>query len=201
MALLFSNKVSSEFSDKVISISEKLNIDPNWLMFIVNFETGGTFSPSIQNKDTQATGLIQFIPSTATWLGTSIQALKNMDSVQQLDYVYEYLRRQQKEYGRFSSYHDLYLSIFYPKSIDKPDDYVLGIEKGSSYVQTLAQQNSGFDFNKDLKVTKSELKNWLDFQAMKVVPSELFKSSFSKKKTYSNSTREKSFSGEELQLA
>lgn len=197
MALLFSNKVSKEFTDKIISISDDLAIDPNWLMFIINFETGGSFSPREQNPDTQATGLIQFLPSTATWLGTSIPALIAMTNVEQLDYVYEYLKRRQKEYGRFSTYHDLYLSVFYPKAINESDEYVIGSERGSSYVQSVAKQNSGFDYNKDLKVTKSELKKWLDMQVMKVASTDLYPTFF-KKKTFCSYIKEKSCSGEQL---
>ena len=66
--LIFEDKVTTNkslFINKVILISQKLDIDPNWLMAVMNLETGGTFSPSIQNKSTGATGLIQFIPSTA----------------------------------------------------------------------------------------------------------------------------------------
>ena len=53
---------------------------------------GETFSPSIRNKGTKATGLIQFMPKTAIGLGTTIDELAGMTQVQQMDYVYTYFK-------------------------------------------------------------------------------------------------------------
>ena len=80
MKLQYQDKVPlsyrDEFVKKVQSISSNLNIDPNWLMAIMFWESAGTFSPSVQNKTSGATGLIQFMPSTAVGLGTSTTELK-----------------------------------------------------------------------------------------------------------------------------
>lgn len=205
MKLLYSDKVSKEFADKVISIADKLSFNPNWLMWIMNFETGGTFSPSIENTTHpvtggNATGLIQFLPSTAISLGTTVSALKNMSAVEQLDWVYKYLKNQQDIYGKFYSYHDLYLSIFYPKAIAKNDEYVLGIEKGSSYAQDIAQTNPAFDLNKDLKVTKGEFKQWLDEKSIVTIPIEFY-TDFFKKKISCSYIKMKSFFGGQYRLA
>src|SRR5690606_16638019 len=80
----------SEFVSELKRYCEMLGANPNWLMQVINFESAGTFSPSIQNPVTNATGLIQFMPSTAEWLGTTIWHLKNMTAVNQLKYVYTY---------------------------------------------------------------------------------------------------------------
>lgn len=62
--------VTPEFLAKVDSIAKELDTEPATLLAIISFETGGEFSPSTPNPSTNATGLIQFIPSTARSLLT-----------------------------------------------------------------------------------------------------------------------------------
>jgi hypothetical protein len=156
MALIYENKVPISyrvaFTDKVKKISENLGINPNWLMAIINFESAGTFSPSITNK-IGATGLIQFIPSTAKSLGTSTSELKNMTAVQQLDYVEKYLKTYK---GKYKSYIDVYFAVFFPLAIGKPDDWVIeakGISASSVY-----NSNPAFRVLKDGKIRVWEVK-------------------------------------------
>jgi soluble lytic murein transglycosylase-like protein len=81
-------KTSEEFRQKVIQIAANLLIDPNFLMAIMSFESGASFSPSQLNAaGSHAIGLIQFMPSTAKKLGTSTQELGAMTPVRQLDFV------------------------------------------------------------------------------------------------------------------
>lgn len=75
----------------------------------------------------RATGLIQFMPTTAKDLGTSTQALYNMNHVQQLDYVAKYYRKHK---SRIKSPIDLYMVTFYPTSAGKPDSHIVGSENG-----------------------------------------------------------------------
>src|SRR5205085_3198990 len=71
-----SDKVSQAFKDKVVQIASDLGTNPNFLMAVMSFESGGTFSPSIKNAaGSGAVGLIQFMPPTAKGLGTSTAAL------------------------------------------------------------------------------------------------------------------------------
>lgn len=187
MALLFSNLVSKLFTDKVEVIASDLPAtDPNWLMFLMGFETGNTFSPSIKNPNSSATGLIQFLESTAQDLGTSTAELRLMSAEQQLDYVYKYLAKKNK---KFSSYHDLYLAIIYPAAIGQPDTYEL------DPVSSLA--NLGFDINNNKRVSVGEIKESLDKRIRQTV-SEQYWPSFFKKKTSLRSIKEKSSSGELL---
>lgn len=197
MELLFINKVTSEreaFAEKVKTISAKLGIVPDALMFVMNWETGGTFSPSVQNPDTNATGLIQFMPSTALSLGTSTDALKNMTAVEQLDYVYEYLKDHK---GDMYDVYDVYLAVFYPRALKENDDYVLGSERSIAYSQQVAQQNSGFDLNSDRQITKGEFIKWFDKKIYDLVPTAYY-DILKKKELFCKSIKEKSFSGAEL---
>lgn len=185
MTLLFSNIVSKLFSDKVKVIAGDLPAtDPNWLMFLMGFETRYTFSPSIKNPTSTATGLIQFLESTARDLGTTTAQLRLMSAEDQLDYVYKYLDKKNK---KFSSYHDLYLAIIYPAAIGQPDTYELDADASMA--------NLGFDINKNKRVTVGEIKEKLDDTVREVVPSSYWPIFF-KKKTSFNSIKQNSYSGE-----
>ncbi len=155
MNLIYSNKVKynrDQFCDKVRNISDKLNIDPNWLMYIMNFETANTMDHQITNQISGATGLIQFMPSTAARLGTSTADLVQMSNVEQLDSVYAYLRPYR---DKMKSMVDTYLAVFFPAAIGKPDEYILQTSKLSAGL--IARQNPVFDLTKDGMITKNEI--------------------------------------------
>ena len=160
--ILFQDKVSSDFISKVGTISFKLGIDPSWLMFIMNHESG--FSPSIQNS-IGATGLIQFLPSTAIGLGTTTDALKSMDAVTQLDYVYKFLKTYQ---GKMVDYYTTYLAVFYPKALNQPDTFVFPSDVVSANPSLFITGGN----------TLADFKTSLDNIVGSVVPSELQSSFF-----------------------
>ncbi|AXG68209.1 hypothetical protein KORDIASMS9_00401 [Kordia sp. SMS9] len=157
MRLIFQESVptvyGSSFVDSVIDYSESLGIDPNWLMAVMYFETAGTFSASIRNPYSDATGLIQFMPTTAIDLGTSIDELALMSAEEQLYYVYSYYYPYRQ---RIKSYVDLYLATFFPVAIGKQDSYILQT-KGIS-ASAIADVNPVFDLNNDRKITVGEIK-------------------------------------------
>ena len=140
------------FIAKVKDISQKIRIDPNWLMVVMNFESG--LNHQAVNPKSNATGLIQFMPATATGLGTSVAALKAMTNVQQLDWVQKYFQRY---IGKMNSFIDVYLTVFFPAAVGKPDDWVL--QTSSLSAAKIAQQNPVFDTNKDGKITVGEIKS------------------------------------------
>ncbi|WP_121667292.1 transglycosylase SLT domain-containing protein [Mesonia aquimarina] len=140
------------FVAKLKQISKELGINPNWLMAVINWESAKSFSPSIKNPYTDATGLIQFMPNTAIDLGTTIEQLAQMSAIEQLDWVKKYYAPYKSKLKRYT---DLYLTTFYPAAVGKPSNYILG---SSQYWQKkIAEQNPAFDPNKDQKVTKGEI--------------------------------------------
>lgn len=193
MDLLFSNKVSKAFVDKVISISNKLGIDPNWAMFVMNNESG--LSSSIENS-IGCVGLIQFCPDatggykTLGGVAYKLSDIKIMDPVKQLDLVYQYWKDMQKQYGTYSSYHDLYLATFYPYAIDQPDDYVVGSERSQAYAQKVAQQNPSFNVNKDAIITKAEFKKSLDDKAKLTIGTAYYDVFFKKRSFFQRYKKE-----------
>ncbi len=115
--------ISSELADLVVSTAAAVQADPGHLAALINYETAGTWSPSVKNPNSSATGLIQFLESTAQDLGTSTAQLATMTAVEQMAYVQAYLVGKAKTYGPLSIESDLYMSVFYPKAIGKGLDY------------------------------------------------------------------------------
>ena len=138
----------AEFIAKVNSICDDLRIKPDWLMFVMWFES--RLNPQAINPISGATGLIQFMPSTARSLGTTTDVLKHMSNVQQLDYVLAYLRPYK---GRMKRWIDVYLAVFYPKAMGDPNFVITS--------DIVAKQNKVFDLNKDLDISVKEIETAL----------------------------------------
>lgn len=146
--------LNNDLFEKIISVSKLLNIRPIWLANVINIETGGTFSPSIKNRaGSGATGLIQFMPRTAVRLGTTVDQLAKMTAVKQMDFVYKYLKPFA---GKMKSQRDVYLAVFYPSAINKPDSFVF------PFTARGVLQNKGLDINKDGKITLAEFTTWMN---------------------------------------
>lgn len=147
--LVWGRKVSQVFKDRVEWIASELGFDPNWLMAAMAFESGESFRPDIKNAaGSGATGLIQFMPTTAKNLGTSVQSLSKLTAEDQLKFVYKYFVPYR---GRIKSLDDLYMAILWPAAIGKPADYKLFIRGGVTY-----RQNAGLDRDKNGYVSKAE---------------------------------------------
>lgn len=106
----------ASYADQIVQLSNKLGIHPSWLANVINFESGG--NPQARNPYSSATGLIQFIKSTAAGLGTSVDALYQMTGREQMVYVEKYFS---KYAGKLRSQEDVYMAVFYPKAIGNPD--------------------------------------------------------------------------------
>ena len=146
--IAWGRKVRRAFRKKVMKISANLACDPSHLMAAMAFETGESFTPDVVNKTSGATGLIQFMPSTAKGLGTTTAKLARMSAVKQLDFVEKYL---QPFKGKMNSLSDVYMTILWPRAVGKPDAYVIFKPNTQEY-----EQNKGLDANKDGEVTKGE---------------------------------------------
>jgi hypothetical protein len=138
------------FEAKLKEISKDLSLKPAWLTTVMYAES--RMNPKAVNAKSGATGLIQFLPSTAAKLGTSTEALKQMDAVKQLDYVKKYF---QPYASKISSIYDTYLAVFYPAALGKNDSYILFSKGSAAYTN-----NAAMDLDKDGKVTKKDVKEW-----------------------------------------
>lgn len=111
--------LSKNFIQKTINISDSLNLKPEWLLTVFAIETGDTFNPAIQNKLSRATGLIQFLPSTLKTYGYTINELKEMSDIDQLDLILEYYKRIIKWKGKIKSLEDAYFAVHAPSLVNK----------------------------------------------------------------------------------
>jgi hypothetical protein len=149
--IIYCSMVGMDFLEKVNNIANDLDIDPDYLMAAMAFETGNTFSSSIENPYSCAVGLIQFTPIVCQELGTTMDDLRSMSEVEQLDYVYTYFELQESRRGDIKTLEDVYMAILCPVAIGKPSSYTLYEKPSIAYTQ-----NKGLDFNNDGKITKSE---------------------------------------------
>mgnify|MGYP006268721879 CR=1 FL=1 len=139
------------FEAKVREIADMLDVPPEWLMAVMYSES--KFDAAVENyRGSGATGLIQFMPATAAEMNVSLERLKRMSHVQQLEYVYLYLQTVRERYGEYNSLTDLYLAILYPKALGQDFCYTLYAHPTKAY-----RQNSGLDENKDRHVTVSDI--------------------------------------------
>jgi hypothetical protein len=136
------------FLGAVETASQDLGINSTDLLTAISFETVGTFSPSIKNPGSTATGLIQFLESTAKGLGTSTAELAQMSNVEQMVYVKKYLEPYK---GRMKNLGDVYMAIHWPAGVGKDDSYVMYREGSDNYAA-----NRGLDVSGDGTVTRGE---------------------------------------------
>jgi len=163
--LLFEEKILSNkelFKEKVKIICKELDIKPDWLMAVMRHESN--VNHTAVNDVSNATGLIQFMPSTAKSLGTSVEALKKMTNVKQLDYVYKYYNLWKKSGAEYKEPYHLFLATFYPAALIKNyvsnKNYKFGSEKSDSYAKTVRNQNFPFDLDNDGYISTKDYKTY-----------------------------------------
>jgi hypothetical protein len=162
------------FDAKVREVAAKLKTNPDWLMQVMKAESGlradirNTYAPF---ADGYATGLIQFIPSTARALGTTTWDLEKLTRIQQMDYVYKYL---QPYTGKLNSYFDVYLVIFFPAAIGHTNDDSYVFETKSISRASVAKSNPAINKNKDGMITMKEFKEYVKGTVPKSLWSRVF---------------------------
>ncbi|MCM1168756.1 MAG: transglycosylase SLT domain-containing protein [Bacteroides sp.] len=149
----YSGTDKAAFLAEVKNVAGRLAINPDWLMAVMYKESG--LAPAAVNRSSGATGLIQFMPSTAAALGTSTAALKTMTGKGQLAYVEKYFRPY---IGRLGRYEDVYMAVFFPAALGKADDWTF--QSSRLLPGTIAGQNPAVDLNKDQKITVAEFREY-----------------------------------------
>lgn len=112
-------KAGAPLAREIVKVAARVGAHPFDLANLINFETAGTFSPSVKNRISGATGLIQFMPKTARSLGTTTESLARMGQVEQMFWVEKYLKQFRKDKGTVQA---LFMSVFYPKAMSWPLD-------------------------------------------------------------------------------
>lgn len=154
--ICWSNRVPTAFTQRVKQWADDGGLGwqgAHCCMAVMGFESAGTFDPAIQNMaGAQAYGLIQFMKGAAADLRTTLDALRQMTQMEQLEYVFKYLDNRQRQYGKFKRLDDFYLSIFYPKAIGYSPNEKIFLKGSKGYTQ-----NRGLDINKDDIITVGEI--------------------------------------------
>ena len=132
---------------KLKQLGDKWGIPFEWLCNLMSHESAGTFNPAIQNS-IGATGLIQFLKSTAKSLGTTTSALASLSFQGQLEWVDKYLlgwsgtwkKRGLMSGGKVNDNFqqpDLFMTIFYPAAIGKPNyQFPANVSKANGGIKT-----------------------------------------------------------------
>lgn len=159
--LAWGKKLSPEFKAGILWIRDQIGLKPDFLTTCMAFETGGTFSPSIKNPVSSATGLIQFMDATVKAMARQYPALASMapngrardlaslTAVQQLSWVYYYFKAFGSDLSNWSV-EDVYMAILLPVMIGKPLDAPM------KWSQSAYRVNRGLDLDKNGTVTKRE---------------------------------------------
>lgn len=151
-SLPWGTKVTGDFRKALVAGCKGLGWQPQhaqWLMGDIGFESAHTFRSDVRNAaGSGAVGLIQFMPTTALGLGTTVENLALLSPESQMFYVFAYFKPYAK---RVQTFEDSYAAILLPSAIGKPNDTVLFTDGTTAY-----RQNAGLDANNDGKVTKLE---------------------------------------------
>jgi len=106
-----------EFLYALEDVCYKYNISTNHLLFVMWLESG--LNPSAVNSSSQASGLLQFLPSTAKAMNEDHSKIKLMNGKRQLKLVDKYLGLYGSKIEQCDDVYLLYLLIFYPAAISK----------------------------------------------------------------------------------
>jgi hypothetical protein len=119
--------IDQDFAASIESLGNDLGVDPMYLANVMYSES--QLDPSKKNKaGSKATGLIQFMPTTASNLGTTTDELSRMTPVEQMEYVRRYFSADNLGAGRLRdlrndpSQHNVNMAVFLPSMIGKPVD-------------------------------------------------------------------------------
>lgn len=93
----YSSKVfTPEKAASIARVAKNIGVNPNDLAAVISFETAGTFSPSIKNKSSSATGLIQFMSGSGgtkgKYYGMSREKFASLSFDEQMNYVEKYFK-------------------------------------------------------------------------------------------------------------
>jgi hypothetical protein len=143
-----------KFKQKLRQVAQALQVHPQDLLKVMWFETKGTLDPAKTNS-IGATGLIQFMPKTAEFLGTTTELLRSMSAVEQLDFVYKYYKVKKLPPGSKAS--DIYLMTLFPAAVKRSltDDHILAINPHTKDARLRKIANSRI--LKDVSITRSRM--------------------------------------------
>ncbi|WP_284084903.1 phage tail tape measure protein [Acinetobacter nosocomialis] len=149
-----SKKFTSKKAKTILRVAKEIGVNPNDLAAVISFETGGTFSPSVKNPNSSATGLIQFMEGSGgtkgKYYGMSRKKFSSLSFDEQMEYVEKYFKDRGFKSSRKRDVADLYTAV---------TGY--GYKKGSKAYEL----NKVWDSNGDGYIAKGEMVQNKSFKA------------------------------------
>jgi Transglycosylase SLT domain len=136
------------------AIARRLKTEPAWLLNVIASESLFDHTARNELSGQTATGLLQFIESTARNMGTTTEAIRRMSPVEQLRLVERYLTPFR---GRLNNLANVYLAVFRGFIVKGGEAAVVAPLDGSSREQRIYSLNRWLDFDGDAKIVKGEL--------------------------------------------
>lgn len=110
-------KTTPEFQRKLVEVADRRGLNPGYLAAVIRFES--QYDPQAVNPHSGATGLIQWLASSAKVVGTTHAELMDMSATEQLDYVERWYELHDPN-KRIETPEDHYLAVFAPSYMFKP---------------------------------------------------------------------------------
>lgn len=149
--MIFSSKISEDGKKALKELQQEFSWTDDQLDYLIAcmaFESN--LNPKAVNKYSGAVGLIQFMPNICKAYGTTTMEMLGRSFVGQIPYVKKHFQPYHK---RTKTLSDMYMAIFMPSFIGKPEEAVI-FDKTTKPISY--NQNKGLDINKDGKITKLE---------------------------------------------
>lgn len=144
-------KMTPAFLRGLVDLAERNGWDPSGIALVIAEESG--FNPAAKNPNGSASGLIQFIESTAKSLGTTTAAIRQMSAVEQLPLVEKFFQMSmgKKIPERIEDY--ILAPLGRPDMIGRPDETVIYTKGSPEY-----DANAGLDRDGDGTITVGDMR-------------------------------------------
>ena len=127
----YKNVTREQFILRARQAAQAVGIRYEWLMCVIMVES--MFKPNAYNASSGASGLIQWVGSTAKSLhGLTTAQIREMDGLQQLGLIVE-LFKKQGHAGKMHSLDDVIMSVHYPAYMGQSRSKVLYSEGSEAY--------------------------------------------------------------------
>jgi hypothetical protein len=143
-----------EFLPEMRAVADRIGTDPDWLLNVIAYESSFVTAARNSLPGQTASGLLQFIESTARSLGTSTAAIRRMNPLEQLKLIEKYLSAFR---GRLNSLGDLYLAVFRGFIIEGGPETVIAPLTASYKEKRAYLLNRNLDIDRDGRIEKGEL--------------------------------------------
>jgi len=122
---------------EVVKTSRELGTNPWWLAAVISLES--TWQPEARNDVTDATGLIQFIPSTARSLGTTVDIIRDMSVRDQFRLIRRYFGREHSGRTTYPTFQTIAMQVFYPaaRSWDRDREFSARVQESNPNIRTV----------------------------------------------------------------